>query len=194
MARRLPQFLRPAEAEQLLAQTRSERERLAIATMLYLGLRISETCALRVEDLDLDDLQLLIRRGKGGKDAYVRLPRALVPWIRSYLTSKALRRGWLFPSPGQGLTHMHRRWLEYLVPNLAGAAGIQRRITPHHLRHTYAVSLLQAGVPLTEVSHMMRHSQLETTTIYLHVVTDHLQVYADRLPIPTGQGRLWAVR
>lgn len=193
---RLPTFLRPDESRRLLNAATNQRDRLLCATMLGMGLRVGEAVKLRIEDVDLDNRTCFINQGKGKKDAYVRIPLQLTPWFHNYYTHTGTRHGWLFPSTWTTKTHMSRHRAEDIVTELCTAAGITRlgrRVTAHALRHTYATDLLRAGVDIVTVAQMMRHDNVKTTLIYLHCVTEHLAVHADKLQFAAGQGRLWAI-
>lgn len=194
MTRRLPTFLRAQEAERMFHAAHDPRDRLAIALMLSEGLRVSECVHVRIEHLDLDNRTIFLQAGKGQKDAYLPLNESLLPILRAYLQGQGHpHRGYLFPSPRYPTRPISKRHIQARISAIAEEAGIERRITPHALRHTFATLLLAEGAPITDVQALLRHSKLATTAIYLHCVTEHLAASINRINLPTGQTRLWAV-
>lgn len=191
---RLPTWLTPDEVERLLAHATSSQDRLAMSFMAYLGLRVAETSAIRIEHINLDDGTLLVEDGKNHKDDYLAIPDFFLPELATYLGQR--RYGWLFPSPWARTraTHLTTTSLWYAVKRAAAAAGFQRSIHPHTLRHSFGTALVRAGVPLTDIQALMRHDDLASTLIYLRLDTSHLKEAINKLPRPTGQGRLWSVR
>jgi integrase/recombinase XerD len=174
----------------LLDTTKPEggRNWLVLATGLYLGLRVSEICSLRIRDLDLStEPNARVNRGKSGKDRLLPMPTWLAPSYRRWIATKSAS-SYLFP--GRRSARIGRRTLEYAVQACGHAASIPA-LTPHTLRHTYATMLLTAGVPLTEVSELLGHSDVATTAIYLHVLPERLRGAVETLRPP--QRRMWAV-
>jgi integrase/recombinase XerD len=162
--------------------------------MSYLGLRVAEAVAIRIEHINLDDGSLLVADGKNHKDDYLGIPDFFLPEITSYVGKR--RYGWLFPSPWtrKRAGHLTTTTLWYAVKRAAAAAGFQRSIHPHTLRHSFGTALVRAGLPLTDIQALMRHEDLASTLLYLRLDTSHLKEAINKLPRPTGQGRLWSVR
>src|SRR4051812_29202017 len=127
MGRRLPVFLHGAEPEALLAQAKSARDRLIVQLGLLMGLRVSEICKLRVEDLDLEARIALIARAKGDKDRLLPLPLKLVEPLGDWIGERT--EGWVFPSPRKAGEHLTTRAVHYLVVDSARRAGIRRHIS-----------------------------------------------------------------
>ncbi len=195
--RRLPLFLTPEQTRDLLTaplrqleQRRAAGETLSPATearlwrdaalleMIYsCGLRISEVCGLRVEDVHFGE-QLVRVRGKGRKER-------LVPVGAPAL--EALRACWerLTPPPGPGEPVFPRRAgsAHPLTPRLVqlrlkqhlADAGLDPALTPHKLRHSFATHLLDAGADLRSVQELLGHAHLATTQVYTHLTTERLK-------------------
>ena len=178
MARRLPVFLREPEARAVLAAARTDEERLVLQLGLYLGLRVSEICKLRVEDLDLgDEPTAFIGQAKGDKDRYVPIPRRLVPDLCHAISGRA----------AGPLLH-NRRWHRYSTRTIqrwalriARDAGLTKHVTPHKWRHTYATELLRRGADVLEIRDLLGHSSVATTQIYAHTVPERLRGAVERL-------------
>jgi len=139
------------------------RDHAAIAGMGLLGLRVSEFCSLRVEDLGYARGHRVISFiGKGGKEVTTPLP---VPVARAFEAVVDNRKvGWLvLDRRGEGLD---RRKVARIVHRTVKEAGIRKHITPHSLRHTFITQLLDANVPLRDVQHAARHSDPRMTMKY----------------------------
>lgn len=186
MARRLPEFLRPAEAAALLTAADPGRDRLLVQCGLYLGLRVAELTKLRAEDVDLDGCLVFVRQGKGAKDRYVPIPAALVGPLRAWLADRPL--GYLFPSPQDPDRPLTTRAVQYLMQRLRRKAKLVRRANPHVLRHTCATTLLRSGADITEVQHVLGHSSPNVTARYLHCDPGRLKGVVDRLAFGGPEG------
>lgn len=183
--RRLPVFLRGPEAEALVAAATAERDaarspskraaaernRLLILAGLYMGLRVSELCKLRIEDVDLEQGMAMILQGKGDKDRGVPVPEKLLAELRPWIGER--RSGFLFANPRGG--KLSSRTVQMMVRRLAAVANIPRRVKPHTLRHSYATHLLDKGANIREVQELLGHASVATTEIYTHVSGEKLK-------------------
>jgi site-specific recombinase XerD len=168
------------ETARLLASA-AGRDRAMLALLDGAGLRIAELCAVKLGDLATDDegdLLLHVKRGKGRKDRLVPLRPSAAREVSAWLAQRNLSIGdkahadeWLFPSRKQGgkLTTVQAR---RIMAKIASAAHIAKRISPHSLRHTYAMRLLRKGAQLGHVQKLLGHANLSTTQRY----TDHLEL------------------
>lgn len=182
--RKLPVYLTSDEAERLLAAARGPRDRCLFAVMLYAGLRVAEACSLLIERIDLDRGQLLVFGGKGDRDRLLPIASRLAPILRDWIGSRTT--GPLFPSPSRAGRSITTRAARYAVNGAAARAGITRpdpsqNISPHKLRHTFGSSLVAAGVDIVTIKDLMGHSNIATTSIYLHTSVDRLRGAVDRL-------------
>ena len=146
---------------------------------LFLGLRVSEIRNLSIEHLDLERRMCFVSQGKGSKDRYVPIPLGLVKLLRERIGDRKngpllmTRWGKRFPV----ITIQHR------LCRLGKLAGLQRKLKPHTLRHSYAVRLIETGAGIHEVRDLLGHSDLSQTSIYLTCSPERLQAAADRLTI-----------
>lgn len=182
-ARRLPGVLSREQVLQLLAQPRGTdplalRDRAVLELMYACGLRISETVALELGDVDLDE-GLLRARGKGAKERMVPVGRHAVDAVRVYegrgrpaLVGQTLQ-GRLFVNSRGGA--ISRQGLYKVIMRHATTAGLEGRMSPHTLRHSFATHLLAGGCDLRALQEMLGHADLATTQIYTHLSTDRLK-------------------
>lgn len=168
--RDLPVPLSRAEVAALFGATRNLKHITILETLYGGGPRVSELVHLRPRDIDSQRMLIRIEDGKGGKDRFVMLPRALLPLLRRYwMAYRPDRDGWLFPGQvdGQPLT---ARAVEKMVKRTAQKAGIGKEVTPHLLRHTFATHLMEDGVSLLDVQELLGHRSLGTTARYMHLI------------------------
>jgi integrase/recombinase XerD len=161
--------------EQLLAFFRALRRPKYRALLMACyggGLRISEACALRVEDIDSLRMVIRVRYAKGTKQRYTVLPQRLLIALREYWK---LERPpvWLFPGQGKS-GHVAPDTARQVFHIAREQVGLGKWCTPHTLRHSFATHLLEAGTELVVIQAMLGHSSLKTTTVYAHVRTDHI--------------------
>lgn len=143
------------------------RDRAILSLLMYGGLRSNELRCLNIEDLDFEEGSILIRHGKRGRQRIVTMNSELKPALRAHLNGR--RTGALFLSQRQ--RRITNRGLRYVVKRWGERAGIQKRIHPHALRHTFAVLMLEGAVDLKTIQDLMGHESIKTTAIYLHCTT-----------------------
>jgi integrase/recombinase XerD len=174
----LPTVLSRDEVLQFFAAFPTDPDRLLVRTTYACGLRIGEVVRLRVADIDSQRGVLVVRQGKGRKDRQMPLSPQLLEELRAYWR-RYRPKDWLFPSRGSS-GHCHITALGRRVTRAVRALGWSKRVSLHTLRHSYATHLLEAGVDVVTLQHLLGHNDLQTTARYLHVSTLHLQ----RLPNP----------
>ena len=187
----LPVVLSREEVARLIAAARNLKHQTALSVAYGAGLRVSEVVALKVGDIDSQRMTLRIEQGKGRKDRYAMLPPLLLERLRTWwrvghAQGKILPGGWLFPglNPIESLT---TRQLNRAVHAAALAAGIDKRVSMHSLRHAFATHLLEQKVDIRVIQVLLGHKKLETTSLYTHVATDLLREVIsplERLPTP----------
>lgn len=199
--KRLPRFLTEYQIELLLQTAQKDSSPLGVRNkiILYLlytsGMRITELTQLRVANIDFKS-EFLIVNGKGGKQRSVPLPPLMLSLLHDYahntiaqlieLTPQLQQSGklWLFPVLYKGVIKPISRqscWL--LLRELCVAAGINRPVSPHLLRHSLATHLLQKGANIRALQVLLGHESINTVHIYTHLQTDHLRfVYNKKHP------------
>jgi integrase/recombinase XerD len=180
---RLPHVLGRDEVQRLLAAPHGTdphalRDRALLEVMYACGLRASEAIDLRTQDIDLQ-AGVLRARGKGSKERLVPVGSQAVSAVEAWLRRGRPKLVGLRDEPhlfvnhrGAGLT---RQGLYKIVQRHARAAGLEGRMSPHTLRHTFATHLLAGGCDLRSVQEMLGHADVATTQIYTHVSADKLK-------------------
>ncbi len=184
----LPKFLRVQEVERLLAQPDKKssiglRDKAMLELLYATGLRVSELIKLRSKNINLEE-GFLLCKGKGGKERVVPLGRSASLAIRVYIARvrpiflKEKENDFLFlTSRGNPIT---RQGFWKLLKKYAIQAGLDQKVSPHILRHSFATHLLERGADLRSVQLMLGHSQITTTQIYTHVNRQRLRKVYDR--------------
>jgi len=165
--RRLPVVLSPDEVARFLAAIPGIKCRAALSAAYAAGLRVAEVVSLKIGDIDSTRMVIRVDQGKGRKDRYVMLSPHLLDLLRAYW--KAVRpQGWLFPGrvPGQPLT---TRQLNRACHIGAKRAGIEKRVSPHTLRHSFATHLLENKTDIRVIQVLLGHKKLDTTALYTRV-------------------------
>ena len=177
--RTLPVVLSREEVARLIAAASNLKHQTALSVAYGAGLRASEVIALKVGDIDSQRMTLRIEQGKGRKDRYAMLPHLLLERLRTWwrvarAQGKMLDGGWLFPGrdPLESLT---TRQLNRAVHAAALAAGIDKNVSMHTLRHCFATHLLEQKVDIGVIQVLLGHQKLDTTALYAQVATDLLR-------------------
>lgn len=165
----LPVVLSMDEVVRFLEAVPSLKSRTALTTAYATGLRASEVTGLKITDIDSGRKVIRIRHGKGGKDRYVMLSPQLLGILRTYWRL-ARPRSWLFP--GRAETRPIDRQVLYAACRSAcAAAGLDKHVTVHTLRHSFATHLLEDGADIRIIQALLGHSNLSTTARYTQVAS-----------------------
>jgi len=185
--RKMPVILTPEEVIRFLEAAPGPKYKAAFAVAYGAGLRVSEVAALKISDIDSERMMIRVEQGKGGKDRHAMLSAQLLDLLRNWYRL-ARPRGWLFP--GQDPTNpISTRQLTRACHAAADIAAINKRVTPHTLRHSFATHLLEQDIDIRVIQVLLGHAKLETTALYTHVAATTIRAVIsplDRLtPLPT---------
>ncbi|NND77025.1 MAG: tyrosine-type recombinase/integrase [Flavobacteriales bacterium] len=190
--KRVPRKLTIQQSMQLLKVARNYpykyhflryRDHAIFATYLYTGIRKSELLNLTLIDVDLKNLTLMVRQGKGRKDRIIPIGYQLAHILNKYLKErKRLRKSCpSFFTALRGNKGLSPGSLKYVTERLKNASGLDFSI--HSLRHTFATLMLEGGCDIYSLSKMMGHSDIKTTTIYLSASAEHLRGELNKHPL-----------
>ena len=179
----LPETLSVEEVEALLsaegaATPMSIRDRAIIEVMYATGVRVSELVSLDIDDVDLDE-SFVRCMGKGSKERIIPVHDEAVESVKEYLEDG--RPSLAGPAAGRALFvsrkggRLTRQALWLILKGRAQSAGIERKITPHTLRHSFATHLLIGGAPLRHVQELLGHASITTTQVYTHLTSEHVR-------------------
>jgi integrase/recombinase XerD len=167
---RLPVILSPEEVLQFLDCVPGLKHRTILTTCYAAGPRISEVVRLKPTDIDSQRMVIRIEQGKGQKDRYVMLSPKLLESLRNWWRV-AKPKSWLFPGDIVG-THISKDAVEQACQKAQRHCRIPKPITPHSLRHAFAVHLLESGTDVRTIQLLLGHRSLATTARYLRIATN----------------------
>jgi site-specific recombinase XerD len=168
----LPDVPSQSEVRALLAQV-TTRKALALLMVAYSGgLRVAEIAKLTVRDINSQRMVIHVRRGKGNRDRFVTLSPRLLTTLRTYWVEEHPKEI-LFPGEDRDRP-IAVETIRRTCKRAARAAGIDKKITPHTLRHAFATHHLEAGTDIRTLQVLLGHSQLSTTSRYLHISTERI--------------------
>ena len=177
--RKLPVVLSREEVARLIDAAGKPKYQAVLSVAYGAGLRASEVVALKVGNIDSTRMTLRIEQGKGHKDRYAMLSPVLLErlrawWRAAHAKGKMLDGGWLFPGQNP-INPLSTRQLNRICHAAAAAAEIDKRVSMHTLRHSYATHLLEQKVDIRVIQVLLGHKRLETTALYAQVATDVLR-------------------
>lgn len=181
-ATKLPVVLSPEEVQRFLGCLGTLKHRAILTTCYGAGLRVSEAVRLKASDIDSRRMVIRVAQGKGQKDRYVMLSPKLLDMLRRYWRG-ARPKEWLFPGklPGQPIT---RFAVACACEKARRRAGIAKPVTPHSLRHAFAVHLLETGTDIRTIQLLLGHRNLTTTARYLRIAASTVCATPSPLDLP----------
>ena len=186
---KLPVILSPEEVLHFLGCVERDKHRVILTTCYAAGLRISEAVRLKATAIDSARMVIRVEQGKGRKDRYVMLSPKLLEILRSYW--RAVRpKQWLFPGHRDDRP-ITKGAVEAACQKAHRLSGLSKPVTPHSLRHAFAVHLLESGTAeVRAIQLLLGHRSLTTTTKYLHIATSKVCATSSPLdllprPVPT---------
>ncbi len=188
---RLPVVLSVADITRLLNAAPDLKSMAALSVAYGAGLRASEVCHLKITDIDSERMLIRVQLGKGARDRQAMLSPALLQLLRAWWREgrrrgKMLPNGWLFPGVDP-VDPLSTRQLNRMCHFVATTAELDKRISMHTLRHSFATHLLEQRVDIRVIQVLLGHKKLTTTARYAHVATQTLsevQSPLDRLKLP----------
>lgn len=184
LSRKLPQVLEVHEIDEMVMQLNLStpeglRNKAIIESLFSCGLRVSEATELRISHISFEEQYIKVT-GKGNKERLIPISISALNIIDLYLKEVRYHQT---PKPGcNDILFLNRRggklsrqMIFYILKDLAAAAGINKVISPHTLRHSFATSLVEAGADLRAVQQMLGHESITTTEIYTHLDREYLR-------------------
>jgi len=169
-----PDILSGTEVEKVLSEVTSLVPAMVVLTAYGAGLRVSEACRLRVEDIDGRRGLIHVRLGKGKRDRYVMLAERLMRALRGYWAKVHPEGEWLFPGREKAKTHLHPTAVNWALKEAVKKAKLRKRVTAHTLRHSFGTHLLELGTDIRIIQVLLGHASIRTTARYAQVSTQHI--------------------
>lgn len=168
---KLPVVLTKEEVKKLFSVIKNQKHKLMVQLMYSSGLRVSELINLRINDIELDKNYGWVRGGKGNKDRLFIVANSLKSELKNFIGSKKTEE-WVFTS--QRKRKYSTRSLQQIINKARKNAMIEKRVSCHTLRHTFATHLIEDGCSVSEVQTLLGHKSPETTLIYLHTASPNM--------------------
>lgn len=177
----LPKYLTEAEAQRLLeSAANNARAHAMLALLLYGGVRVGELASILVPDVDFEERTVRIRSGKGDKDRLVVVADKCMDILRTWLAVRpAAGTDYLFTGRSKA-NHVSVVTVQRMVVERARRIGLEKRVTPHVLRHTLATTLLRRGGDIRFIQRILGHASIATTQVYTHLDDAELKRMYDR--------------
>ncbi len=182
---KLPTVLTKEEVLSLINSAETNKSKMIMQTLYSAGLRVSELTNLKVNDIDFERAKGKIK-GKGSKERIFFISKALSQELKQYIEQKQLKE-YLFPSTINTNEPITPRNIQRIIKRAAKKANIQKKVTPHTLRHSYATHLLESGIDIRVIQKLLGHSRIDTTTIYTNVSDKTLEEIKNPLDSLTPQ-------
>ncbi|MBT6995498.1 tyrosine-type recombinase/integrase [Candidatus Woesearchaeota archaeon] len=170
--KQLPKVLSKKEIISMIDNTKNLKHKLMIEVLYSSGLRVGEAVKLKIKDIDAERNLIRVNQGKGSKDRQTILSEKLKSDLLKYLCTKRDNEIYLFSKKEN---HIVLKTAQKIVDNAAKKAKLNKKVTPHMLRHSFATHLLEDGVDIRYIQKLLGHSRLETTQIYTHVANNDLR-------------------
>ncbi len=167
--KKLPEVLTKDEVKRLIDVAETKKSKLIMSLLYSSGLRVSEIVNLKPEHINFEENTGWVRKGKGSKDRMFILSRPLCLQIQGYL--KKRENAYVF-SREKPLT---TRNIQKIIKNAREKANINKKVTPHTLRHSFATHLLESGNDIRMIQTLLGHSSLNTTQLYTHVSSEQIK-------------------
>ncbi|MCX6749833.1 MAG: tyrosine-type recombinase/integrase, partial [Candidatus Pacearchaeota archaeon] len=175
---RIPAVLTKDEVIRLFDSLPNKKSKLMISMIYACGFLISELLNLKTNDLNFEEMTGYVRQAKGKKDRVFNIPKFLLKFLKKQVEQQQEdKQEYLFTGPKGKLTD---RNLQKIVRIATKRAGIEKKVHPHTLRHSFATHLLENGVDIRKIQELLGHADLSTTQIYTHISTEELK----KIPSP----------
>ncbi len=172
--KKLPTVLSREEVKKLIENAANDKHRTMIKFLYSTGVRVSELTGMKVGDIDHKENVAWVRQGKGSKDRMVVLHPTLSEEIRNYIEGKGLKKDdYIFANKyGERISE---RMIQKILQQTTTQAEIEKTVTPHTLRHSFATHLLENGENIRKIQELLGHANLQTTQIYTSISKDELK-------------------
>ena len=177
--------LNTLEIEMMRRSCETLRERAIIDVLYSSGLRVSELCSLKKQDIDWEEREIHVRQGKGDKDRITYFNASAVLSLKAYLNSRNDNSDYIIVGlRGEEKKKLDKRTIESDVAKVVQRAGLDdKKITPHNLRHTFATRMIANGCPVEIVQMMLGHSKISTTMIYAHIAQSDVKINYEKYAV-----------
>jgi integrase/recombinase XerD len=173
-------YITELEFRKLVKHISSPTAYAVVNTLFYTGLRIRECLNITLDDIDLESDCISVKQGKGNKDRNIpingRLKKVLLEYLEKYRHDEGTEN--FFSGKSGGIC---KQYINRVLKQAEDKAGLDKHVSCHILRHSFASNLTERGVDILKVQKLLGHNSIKTTTVYLHTSIDELQEAVDLL-------------
>lgn len=169
----LPQIPSKEEIKSMIETTNNMKHKLLIELVYSSGMRVGELVKTKIDQIDIKDKIIFIKKGKGKKDRLTITSAKFIKDLKDYLTERKRPSIYLFDNAKGG--HITERAVQNIVKLAALRTGIKKRIFPHLFRASFTTHLLESGIPIEKVQKLLGHERISTTLRYARIKTDDLK-------------------
>lgn len=166
--KRLPVALSQKEIYTLITETKNLKHKAIFSVMYSGGLRVNEVTHLKTDDIDSKMMRIFVSDGKGGKERYTILSNTALTDLRNYCKAYKVTDSYLFRGRNSGAP-LSNRTVQAVFMQVKEREGLDKRATVHSVRHSFATHMLESGVSVHHLQKLMGHTQVQTTSKYLHI-------------------------
>lgn len=160
------------EVDAIRAACKTKKERAIVEFLLASGVRVSELCSIRVNDINFDTLSVIVKEGKGAKQRIVYINDLACKHLVDYLTSRKVEGGYLFYNKKSGA--LNPGGVRHILKTIEGRSGVTN-VHPHRFRRTFATGLANRGMDIQEIGKLLGHSSLNTTLTYVYTSEEKIR-------------------
>lgn len=172
------------ELEKMRFACNTKREKAIIDILVSSGLRVTELCDLKKQDIDWDTKSVHVRHGKGDKERVTYINAEAVISVSAYLDDRNDNSPYIIVNErGEQKRRLGKKTIETIVQNIAQRAGVSEKVNPHNLRHTFATNMIRNGCPVEHVQKMLGHTKISTTMIYTRINDEDVRRNHERCSI-----------
>ncbi|MEM5777757.1 MAG: tyrosine-type recombinase/integrase [Candidatus Aenigmatarchaeota archaeon] len=176
-AKKLPVVLSKEEIKKMIYSKNNLKHRAIIMFLYYSGLRLNELINLKCNDIDIKRRVIYVKNAKGNKNRIVFLHNELIKILK--LIKNKNNQNFLFITNKK--TKYSPRTIELIIQNAAKKSGIKKKVHPHILRHSFATHLLEKGLDIRNIQHLLGHKDLRTTQVYTHLLNKEIKKFSNYL-------------
>lgn len=171
VSKKLPTVLTREEVKKMIDSVENKKHKLIVMFLYSSGIRLSELTNLKVGDLEMNEKMGWVRSGKGEKDRMFILSDKVIEELKNFILEKQ-SSDFVFSGKKGGLS---QRLIQKIVASAAKKSGVNKNVSPHTLRHSFATHLLESGENIRKIQELLGHASLNTTQVYTHVSTEELK-------------------
>ncbi len=170
----LPTVITKEEIQKIIHSAKTQKSKLIILFLYSTGIRVSELVSLKIEDIDLNSNKGIVK-GKGDKQRQIYIGKDISGQLKNYLDNRQKNSPYVFDNNKNPPIPLTTRNIQKIIKSAVKNAGINKKVSPHTLRHSFATHHLQSGTDIRKIQILLGHSRIDTTQIYINLSNKDLE-------------------